>query len=100
MIEAVKAVRENKMGLKKAVKLYSVPKTTLQRFVHSDQPPDEVVNTTIGRRPVLPTHLEESLVSYLIVMESKFYGLTRQDVRKMAYVLAVKIKLKIRFEII
>ncbi|XP_044739994.1 MFS-type transporter clz9-like [Chrysoperla carnea] len=90
MIEAVKAVREKKMGLKKAVKLYNVPKTTLQRFVHSDQPPDEVVNTTIGRRPVLPSHLEESLVSYHLVMESKFYGLTRQDVRKMAYQFAVK----------
>ncbi|GBP35501.1 hypothetical protein EVAR_20011_1 [Eumeta japonica] len=47
MIEAVKSVREKKMGLKKAVKLYNVPKTTLQRFVHSDQPPEEVVNTNI-----------------------------------------------------
>lgn len=90
MIEAVKAVREKKMGLKKAVKLYSVPKTTLQRFVNCNQPANEVVNTSIGRRPVLPLHLEESLVSYLLVMESKFYGLTRQDVRKMAYQLAVR----------
>ncbi|GBP32552.1 hypothetical protein EVAR_23964_1 [Eumeta japonica] len=85
MIEAVKSVREKKMGLKKAVKLYNVPKTTLQRFVHSDQPPEEVVNTNIGRKPVLPPQLEENLVSYLLTMESKFYGLTRQDVRKMAY---------------
>lgn len=60
--------------------------------MHSSQSPDRVVDTTttIGRRPVLALHLEESLVFYLLIMESKFYGLTRQDVRKMAFQLAVR----------
>ncbi|KAF7278768.1 hypothetical protein GWI33_008000 [Rhynchophorus ferrugineus] len=68
MIETAKAVREKQMGLKRAVKRCCVPKTTLKRFIQSDQPPEKVVNTTIGRRHVLPSYLEESLVSYLLVM--------------------------------
>ncbi|KAF7282242.1 hypothetical protein GWI33_003040 [Rhynchophorus ferrugineus] len=74
MIESVKAVKERKMGLKKAVKFYCVPKTTLKRFMHSGLPPEEVVNTSIGRRPVLPSYLEKRLVSYLLIMESNFTG--------------------------
>lgn len=33
MIDAVEMVRAKKMGLKKAVKMFKVPKTTLQRLV-------------------------------------------------------------------
>ncbi|KAF7267007.1 hypothetical protein GWI33_019713 [Rhynchophorus ferrugineus] len=38
IIEFEKAVREKKMELKKAVKLYCVPIITLKKFVQSDKP--------------------------------------------------------------
>lgn len=34
------AVRENTMFAKRAAKLFSVPRTTLQRFASCDQPPE------------------------------------------------------------
>ncbi|XP_063374157.1 protein tramtrack, beta isoform isoform X39 [Cydia amplana] len=50
MIDAITAVREGKMGLKKAVKEYMVPKTTLRTFVHSDKTAIDVVNTSLKRK--------------------------------------------------
>lgn len=41
MMKAIVSVREKKMGLRKAVKLYEVPQTSLQRFVNSDKTPEE-----------------------------------------------------------
>ncbi|XP_063827608.1 protein tramtrack, beta isoform-like isoform X17 [Ostrinia nubilalis] len=50
MIEAIKALREKKMGLKKAVKEYDVPKSTLRRFVHSDLSPEMAVGNCLGKK--------------------------------------------------
>lgn len=90
MARAIKAVKENEMGLKKAVKQFGVPKTTLQRFVKSSEPPDVLVTRKLGRKPVLPAQLEEELISYLLVMESKYFGLTKLALRRLAYELAIK----------
>lgn len=90
MIKAIISVRNKEMGLKKACKLYNVPHTTLQRFVNSGKIPEECVNQSVGRKPVLPHHLENVLVEYLIDMDNRFYGLTREDVKRMAYQVAVK----------
>lgn len=91
MAEAVEMVRSKKMGLKKAVKLYKVPKSTLQRLVHdTEYSPEQVVEKKLGRKPVFSTEIEQQLVEYLLLMESKYFGLTRRDVKVMAYQLAVR----------
>lgn len=91
MTEAIKLVRSETIGLKKAVKMFKVPKTTLQRLVHDKTyTPEEVVEKKLGRKPVLPINIENDLVKYLLLMESKYYGLTRRDVKRMAYELAVR----------
>ncbi|KAI4454143.1 helix-turn-helix psq domain [Holotrichia oblita] len=79
MMKAIVSVREKKMGLRKAVKLYEVPQTSLQRFINSDKTPEERVNLKVGRKPVLPANLETELVEYLIEMDDRFYGLRRDD---------------------
>lgn len=84
MAKAVKAVKEKTMGLKKAVKMYSVPRSTLQRLCRIEKPIEEVINIKLGRPTIMPRELEEELVKYILVMESKFHGLTRNDVRRMA----------------
>ncbi|CAH0399077.1 unnamed protein product [Chilo suppressalis] len=43
MVNAIKDLRAGRMGLKKAVQVYSVPKTTLRRFVHSNYTAEEAV---------------------------------------------------------
>ncbi|CAH1993676.1 unnamed protein product [Acanthoscelides obtectus] len=91
MTRAVEAVRTRSVGFTKAVKSFGVPRTTLRRLVHNTElSPELVVQKPLGRRPVLPPYLEEKLVEYILHMEQIFYGLTRMDVRKIAYQLTVQ----------
>lgn len=85
MISAIKAVSEKRMGFLKASKHFSVPRSTLQRLVHLGIPAEEAVSRKLGRKPIMSTAMEAELVHYLLIMEQKFYGLTRNDVRRLAY---------------
>ncbi|KAI4460383.1 hypothetical protein MML48_5g00014519 [Holotrichia oblita] len=85
MISAIKAVSEKKMGFLKASKQFSVPRSTLQRLVHLGLPAEEAVSRKLGRKSIMSTEMEDELVHYLLLMEQKFYGLTRNDVRRLAY---------------
>lgn len=85
MISAMNAVSEKKMGFLKASKQFSVPRSTLQRLVHLGLPAEEAVSRKLGRKPLMSSKMEAELVHYLLLMEQKFYGLTRNDVRRLAY---------------
>ncbi|GBP96437.1 hypothetical protein EVAR_99098_1 [Eumeta japonica] len=88
---AVQAVQTKAMGYKKAVKMFSVPRTTLRRLAKcTGESLDSVVHRPLGRKCVLPPEIEKELVEYLLFMESKYYGLTLMDVRRMAYQLATR----------
>ncbi|GBP08865.1 hypothetical protein EVAR_78262_1 [Eumeta japonica] len=88
MVKAIKMVRERRW-YPKAAKTFNVPRTTLQRLTYkTDLTPEEAAATKLGRKTVLGTQLENVLVEYVLTMESKFYGLTRSDLRRMAYMLA------------
>lgn len=53
-------VRENKMGVKKAAKYFSVPKTILGRLdKQTNISPEDVVKKVLGRKPILPDHMEK-----------------------------------------
>lgn len=91
MSQAIKAVRNKKMGTLKAAKLYKVPRTTLRRLAAKTELPPKVASAAkLGRRPVLPAELEKKLVEYVLTMEAKLFGLVRRDVMSLAYQLAVK----------
>lgn len=86
MKEAICAVKEKRIGYLKAAKHYNVPKITLRRLVATEGLSlDQVTSVKLGRRSVLPPELEESLVDYVLTMESKFFGLTRRDIRSLAF---------------
>ena len=85
MAAAITAIRDKTMGLKKASKTFNVPRPTLQRLSRLDASPGKAAATKLGRKPIIDVKLEKELVEYLVVMESKFYGLTRQDVRRIAF---------------
>ncbi|GBP72623.1 hypothetical protein EVAR_83133_1 [Eumeta japonica] len=63
-------------------------------YAKKEQSPEEAASTTLGRNTVLGSELERQLVEYILTMESKFHGLTRTDVRLMAYMLAKRNNLK------
>ncbi|XP_055903963.1 tigger transposable element-derived protein 6-like [Eupeodes corollae] len=91
MIKAISAYKDKKMGFLKASKEFNVPKTTLRRLVAEDNKPlDKVVSAKLGRKPIFPLELEESLVDYTLQMEGKLFGLTRNDIKSLAFQLALK----------
>lgn len=92
MKQAIEAVKTNKMGFKKASQLYNVPRTTLFRLCKSDD--QSVIDSRLGRKTVLVPELENQLVQYILQMESRYFGLTRTDVKKMAYQLALRNNIK------
>ncbi|KAJ4425741.1 hypothetical protein ANN_27937 [Periplaneta americana] len=86
-LNAIKAVREKTKTLNEAARCFNVPKATLFK---RDVDPNILVKEKLGRKPILPEKIEEELVEYCLLMESKFYGLARNDIRRIAYQLAVR----------
>ena len=56
--------------------------------------PEELVNVHLGRRPVLPSELENKLVEYCIILGQRYYGLRRQDIKRVGLQLAIRNDLK------
>lgn len=88
MRKAIEEVRNNRLGYLSDAKRYNVPRTTLHRLCTKKGSPDTVCRTTLGRKTVLPPELEKELVKYLLMMDQMYYGLTRKDLRSMAFQLA------------
>ncbi|XP_072380832.1 uncharacterized protein [Diabrotica undecimpunctata] len=85
MPKAIDAVRNKKMGWKKASKYFNVPKTTLMRLSKDKYgTPIEAAQTKRSRPTILGKNLEDELVQYCCGIEASFFGLTRSDLRRMA----------------
>jgi len=56
--------------------------------------PEELVNVYLGRRTFLPIELENKPVEYCIIMDQSYYGLRCQDIKRMAFQLAIRNVLK------
>lgn len=82
---AIKSCRTGIMGLNKASKTFNVPKSTLARYVSSGKPSAEVLGAKVGRKPIFPPVLEKSIAEHCKEMEKRFFGLTRSDVRRLAF---------------
>lgn len=98
MANAIIAIRDKQMGFFKASKTYGVPKTTLIRLSKmEDQSLSDVTNHKLGRKSTLPSELETELCDYILEIEKSGFGLTRSDIRSLAYQLAEKNNLKHTF---
>ena len=74
------------MPVKKASVVFGIPRTTLIRRLKSSK-----VATSLGRfSPVFTAELENELVMHIVEMQNRFYGLSVQDLRSIAYELAVR----------
>jgi hypothetical protein len=56
--------------------------------------PEELVNVHLGRITVLPSEIENKLVEYCLIMDQRYYGLRRQDIKRMTLQLAIRYGLK------
>jgi len=84
MQRAVNDVLTTGMSKKKASRLHQVPRGTLQRHLRKAAL-GLGVERQFGRRRTLADEQEEDLVKRLIDMESRLYGLTTEDIRRIVY---------------
>jgi hypothetical protein len=92
MNEAVLAVIRKEMGYFKDSKYFGVPQTTLERYIKQrrlSSSEKDYPTTKLGRKPVFPPNLEADLVQHCLLMEERFFGVKRADLRRLAYRLAV-----------
>ena len=97
MKSAIEAVRQNQFGLNQAAKHFVVPKATLQRHVKGLNKRSQEGKKQLGRSQDLTDEIEQDLVSHILLMESRFYGLTRSSLLKLAYQIAVRNNITTRF---
>jgi hypothetical protein len=93
MRSAVQAVKDKEMGFLKAVKTFNVPMSTLLDYVKSANS-EERLSSSIGRKCALGNELQIELAKYCQIMDERFFGLKRQDIRVLAYQLDVKNNIK------
>jgi len=98
-IQATKAVCNKEMGYLAPAKKYNLPRSTLYDYVCSNWDPFQATQSKLGHKPIIPPTLEEKLVEYLLVSERKYFGCTRDDVRRLAFQLAIQNKIPSPFSI-
>jgi hypothetical protein len=53
MVRAINAVRGKEMGLLRALKMFSVPRTTLKDYVNRGKDTEAIVTMSMGRKSAL-----------------------------------------------
>ncbi|XP_069681190.1 uncharacterized protein [Periplaneta americana] len=94
MQNAVAAVLDKTMGYKKASKSFGVPQTTLEARVkkaRSGMSLEDATKKGLGRyESVFNQEQEKELTEHILLMESRLFGLTIDEVRSLAFELAEK----------
>ena len=85
MKRAVHVVLVNGLSQKKAASQYAVPRQTLRRYLEKVKTGDGGVEKKLGRKTTLTVEQENELSALLQNMESKLYGLTPMDVRRIVF---------------
>lgn len=91
MLKAVEEVTNGNMGWLRASKLYGVPQATLRRHALNKNKLNKTGEKQLVRfRPTFSADVERQLVEHIKLLESRFFGLTRNEVLELAYQLAVR----------
>jgi len=71
---AIEAMRNKEMGNYEASRFFSLPQTTIQRYVKDQQESSNEAKTTkLSRKQVVPCEVENDLAEYCFFMERKFF---------------------------
>ena len=90
MADAVEAVREGRLGYKSASKTFLVPRSTLRDRVKNRNKWAHGADKAYGRPTSLSTEIEEMLCLHILKLEEMMFGITADDVRVLAFQLAVR----------
>ena len=89
MQKAIDAVNRSEMGWLRASKEFNVPQATLRRRAQNKNKHIHSTAKGLGRfRPCLNPEMEEDLVHHALDMESRLFGFTCFELRKLAYDIA------------
>ncbi|KAI4460650.1 hypothetical protein MML48_5g00008304 [Holotrichia oblita] len=95
MEKALEAVHKGEMGWLKASKTFNVPTATLRRRGLRKNKIAVNIKKHLGSfESALNKEAESAMVNHILYLESRFFGLITTDVRKLAYEVAEKIKIK------
>jgi hypothetical protein len=98
MKAAIEAMRNKEMGSYKASISFTLPQTTLERYVKDRQKSSsETIKTKLGRKQIHPCEAENDLAERCLLLERKFFDLAIADVMRLAYQLAVRNGIKNQF---
>lgn len=97
MERALSAYRNGDMGLNEAARTYQVPKATLSRHLNGNNIKAIEHTQHFGRGADLPQEIEDDLVQHILLLEERFFGLTRNDLRRLAFQLAEANEINHRF---
>ncbi|KAL2098398.1 hypothetical protein ACEWY4_007605 [Coilia grayii] len=92
--EALKLIGEG-VPLKAAARRFGVPPKTLRR--HKNNQVLEPGTTALGRKAVFSPSFEQQLTDHIQEMERALFGLSTRDVRRLAFDLAERLKIKHSF---
>lgn len=92
MLLAINAVMEGRMGYLLSSQTYNVPKSSLEdrvKKIKGGKSKDEVFRKCPAtEKCVFTDELEGMLVEHVKTMESRLFGLTKTDLRRLAFQLA------------
>ena len=99
--KAIADIKNKTFTIRAASRAYGIPRTTLQDAMHRKY---ETIDGSqqygpgkIGRKPVLGDAFERELKDYAIKMSSLYYGITKNDLCKLAYQIADRNKISHSF---
>lgn len=87
MRQAIQNIQAHNMGFKLAARTFNVPKTTLRRRLAKQ---DSSKGDLGGRKAIFSKAIEEEIANHIIDMETRFFGLTSKDLRRMVFEVAEK----------
>ncbi|XP_055640903.1 uncharacterized protein LOC129778185 [Toxorhynchites rutilus septentrionalis] len=85
--KATQAIKDG-FSLRKASRVFAIPRTTLMRIVQNSSAASEETHRT-----VFSSQQEQEMLNHVLNLQSRLYGLTARDIRKMAFELAEKNRL-------
>ncbi|CAH1995185.1 unnamed protein product [Acanthoscelides obtectus] len=85
MQEALNAYENNVAGLNEIARRYKVPKATLKRRIDDTNKNVHGCEKKFGRSTDLPLEIENEIVNHVLELERSLFGITRNDLRKLAY---------------
>jgi len=85
---AVSAINRGDMGLCRAANMYNIPKSTLSRHMSGKNMLADDDVKFHGHAFTFPQNLENELVQHCIMLESMYFGLRVDDLRRLAFDLA------------